>query len=105
MRSLFENTDAHLPLCFGGDEEREFAVTESIHVGDPYQAALKGKDFTFYFTSEELVTSECRIPLKKYKVKLENNTGEEIEDAELKTRLTEYCLEHISPCVIYDNET
>lgn len=101
----FENTDAHLPLCFGGDKEREFAVTESIHVGDPYQAALKGKDFTFYFTSEELVTSECRIPLKKYKVKLENNHGEEIENAELKMRLTEYCLKHISPCVIYDNET
>ncbi len=100
----FENTDAHLPLCFGGEKEREFAVTESIHVDDPYQIALKGRDFTFYFTSEELVTSECRIPLKKYSVKLENNQGEELENTELKTRLTEYCLKHVSPCVIYDNE-
>lgn len=99
----FENTDAHLPLCFGGKEEREFAVTESIHVDDPYQIVLKGKDFTFYFTSEELVTSECRIPLKKYSVKLENSQGEELENTELKARLTEYCLKHISPCVIYDN--
>ena len=99
----FENTDAHLPLCFGGEKEREFAVTESIHVDDPYQIALKGKDFTFYFASEELVTSECRIPLKKYHVKLENDQGEELENTELKTRLTEYCLKHISPCVIYDS--
>ncbi len=99
----FENTDAHLPVCFGGDKEREFAVTESIHVDDPCQIALKGKDFTFYFASEELVTSECRIPLKKYHVKLENDQGEELENTELKTRLTEYCLKHISPCVIYDS--
>ena len=99
----FENTDACLPVCFGGEEEREFAVTESIHVDDPYQIALKGKDFTFYFTSEELVTSECRIPLKNYSVKLKNSQGEELENTELKTRLTEYCLKHISPCVIYDN--
>ncbi len=99
----FENTDAHLPLCFGGNEEREFAITESIHVDDPYQIALKGKEFTFYFTSEELVTSECRIPLKKYNVKLEDDKGNELENMELKMRFTEYCLKHISPCVIYDN--
>ena len=43
------NTDAHLPMAFGGSEEREFSVTESIHVGDPYQIVLNGKDFQFLF--------------------------------------------------------
>lgn len=43
----YENTDASLPVVYGGEKEREFTVTESIHVGDPYQILLNGRDFTF----------------------------------------------------------
>lgn len=97
----YDNTDAHLPLAFGGDGEREFAVVETIHVGDPYEIALKGKDFTFYLKGKENVTSECRVPLGEYTVKLldreEKNT---IEDQERIACYTQYCLDHISSCVI-----
>lgn len=99
---MFDHTDAHLPQTFGGAGEREFAITESIHVGDPLQVSLKGKDFTFYLVSEENVTSECRIPLKHYHVKLEDAEGNEIEDAERKAYFTEYCLKHAAPCVVFE---
>lgn len=66
----YENTDASLPVVYGGEKEREFTVTESIHVGDPYQILLNGRDFTFYLKGIEKVTSECRVPLDTYEVKL-----------------------------------
>ena len=62
----YENTDASLPVVYGGEKEREFTVTESIHVGDPYQILLNGRDFTFYLKGIEKVTSECRVPLDTY---------------------------------------
>lgn len=99
----YHETNAHLPAVFGGTEEREFAITESIHVGDPYQISLNGKDFTFYFISEEVVNSECRIPLKNYRVRLVDSGGRELEDLERKTYYTNYCLKHIAPCVVFDN--
>lgn len=34
-----------LPKAFGGDSEREFAITESLHPGDPYYAVAHTKNF------------------------------------------------------------
>lgn len=97
----YDNTDAHLPCTFGGVDEREFAISESIHVGDPYQISLKGKDFVFYLEGKEDVTSECRVPLEDYTVKLLDK--EEVNTIEDKDRIeyyTAYCLKHIDSCVI-----
>lgn len=99
----YDGTDAHLPLTFGGTEEREYAISESIHVNDPYYISLKGKDFDFYLESKEPVTSECRIPLKEYTVKLLDKSGNELHDMENIMKCRDVCLEHIAPCVIFDN--
>lgn len=37
----YSGTDANLPLSFEEQSEREFCVTESIHVGDPYEIVTK----------------------------------------------------------------
>lgn len=76
----YENTDASLPVVYGGEKEREFTVTESIHVGDPYQILLNGRDFTFYLKGIEKVTSECRVPLDTYEVKLSDKNGNILHD-------------------------
>ena len=99
----YDVTDAHLPKTYGNDDEREFVVTESIHVGDPYQIILNGKDFTFYLKGTENVTSECRVPLDEYTVTFFDKKGEVIDDIERKQRLTQWCLKHIAPCVLYKN--
>lgn len=95
------DTDAHLPVVFGGKEEREFTVTESVHVGDPYEIVLNGKDFQFYLNGKENVTSECRVPLDVYEVQLFDRNGNEIQDDERVAYYTEWCLKHVSSCVIY----
>lgn len=97
----YTNTDAHLPMAFGGSEEREFSVTESIHVGDPYQIVLNGKDFRFYLNGKENVTSECRVPLDEYETQLTDADGNVIQDNDKTAYYTKWCLKHVSSCVIY----
>lgn len=97
----YSNTDAYLPKVFGGDRERKFAVTESIHVGDPYQIVLNGSDFQFYLEGKENVTSECRVPLQEYDVHLLDEKGVESNDRERIEYYRDWCLDHVSSCVIY----
>ncbi|MCI7170205.1 sulfatase-like hydrolase/transferase [bacterium] len=99
----YENTDASLPVVYGGEKEREFTVTESIHVGDPYQILLNGRDFTFYLKGIEKVTSECRVPLDTYEVKLSDKNGNILHDKEKINYYTKWCLDHIGSCRIYNN--
>lgn len=96
----YSDTDAHLPVAFGGIDEREFAITESIHVGDPYQIVLHGRDFWFYLKGKENVTPECRVPLDEYEMKLYDRHGNEINDKEKISYYEEWCLRHIESCVI-----
>lgn len=99
----YENTDASLPVVYGGKKEREFTVTESIHVGDPYQILLNGRDFTFYLKGIEKVTSECRVPLDTYEVKLSDKNGNILHDKDKINDYTKWCLDHIGSCRIYNN--
>lgn len=99
----YSKTDANLPAVFGGSSERDFCITESIHVGDPYQIVLNGKDFKFYLKGFENVNTECRIPLNDFKTMLLDNNGNEIHDKERISYYTEWCLKHISSCRIFDN--
>ena len=99
----YENTDASLPVVYGGAKEREFTVTESIHVGDPYQILLNGRDFTFYLKGIEKVTSECRVPLDTYEVKLSDKNGNILHDKDKINDYTKWCLDHIGSCRIYNN--
>lgn len=96
----YANTDAHLPVTFGGEQEREFSVTESIHVGDPYQIVLNGKDFYFYLKGKEDVTSECLVPLEQYEMMLYDCNGNAVNDTEKMSYYEKWCLKHIESCVI-----
>lgn len=98
----YTNTDANLPEIFGGLHQREFTVTESIHVGDPYQILLNGKDFKFYLKGRENVTSECRVPLEKYDVQLLDKKGNCIQNDERVAYCTKWCLEHVGSCRVFE---
>lgn len=95
-----KNTDASLPVAFGGKMKREFTVTESIHPGDPYQVVLNGDDFRFYLRSEDRVTSECRVRLDKFTARLTDKDGNDINDCGKKDFYTKWCIEHIEECGI-----
>ena len=99
----YSKTDAMLPVAFGGSQKREFCVTESIHVGDPYEIVLNGHDFIFCMKGLEEVTSECRVPLDEYEVSYVTRDGEQINDERMIKYYTDWCLRHVGSCRIYNN--
>lgn len=101
IQYLYDYTDAKLPVIFGGDNEREFIITESIHVGDPYQICLKGRRFSFYLKGVENVTQECRVPLNEYSTLLLDENGKELKDDKIIEYYTKICLEHIGSCQMF----
>lgn len=77
----YKGTDAQLPLVFGGEKEREYALSQSIFLGDPYQAAFYGKDFYCYFMTDKPVQECFRIDLQGRKVCCLDNDGKDILSA------------------------
>lgn len=99
-----EYTDSNLPITFGGDKEREYTITETIHVGDPYHIVLHSKDYTFYLNGVEPVKDDCLIVLDEFSVKLQDKQGDSMDNEELKDSLTRICLERIAPNLYYPKE-
>lgn len=94
-------TDGRLPKIFGGAEEREYALTESIHPKDPYQAAVFAKEETFFFVNPVPVTDEGRFELADYTYWLEDSQGNRIHNEELCEKYLNILLKHIAPILIY----
>ena len=91
----YENTDANLPVIFGGKTERTFAFSQTIFAGDPYQGALHGKNFHYYFETKMPVTSEYQIDISGAKSYILDNKGKVIEDAEKEKEYKQYILQQI----------
>lgn len=79
----FEGTDANLPLTFGGKQERDYTFSQNIFPGDPYRAALHGKDFHFYMDSTIPVSPDLRIDLTDRKCLLTDAEGQPVQDEAL----------------------
>lgn len=95
----YNNTDANLPRSFGGEEQRDFAITESIHPGDKYQMRITGDGFDFYLHSEVPVSNDCRVDLSFYETVLLDKNGEEMDNEEFKETCIEFCFEHLGTCL------
>ena len=91
-----------LPVTFGGEKEREYTITESLHPGDPYFAVANTKDAEIYFDNEDLTDDEGRFRLKNYKVYGFYKNGKLIEDKKLLDKYEGIFLERIAPHIIYD---
>lgn len=93
--------DGVLPKAFGGSG-REYALTESIHPGDPYNAAMYTDDNIFYFHNPSPVQNDGRFYLEEYKTKLTDLRGNPVDDADMYEKYLAIILEHIAPLRIYD---
>lgn len=97
-----EKIDARLPKFFGGEAEREYALTESIHINDPYYAALHFKDKTFYLTMNTRVLFDSRFKLKECDTYIINKNEEKIIDDEFNKSCMELIMKHIAANIIYE---
>lgn len=97
----FEGTDANLPLTFGGKQERDYTFSQNIFPGDPYRAALHGKNFHFYMDSTVPVSPDLRIDLTNRNCLLTDSEGHPIQDEVLMKKYESIIEEEISHLLIY----
>lgn len=76
----YENKDANLPKCFGGQEERQYALSQSIFVGDPYWAAFHARDLHCYIETKEVVDRQFLINIDEYNMWMVDDNGTQVED-------------------------
>lgn len=93
--------DGVLPKTYGGDKESEFALTETIHPGDPYMCAIHSKENTFYLTTDNVVTGYGRLEAGEYKTWLYDKDNNLIKNPELEKEYIDYIKEHIKYILSY----
>lgn len=94
-------TEGQLPKVFGGEKERAFTITETIHPNDPYMVSLHGKDHTFYLTTENVITNDGRLASGSFTANLVDAEGKQMERPELVDYYINYLREHLKYILQY----
>lgn len=94
-------TEGILPKYFGGNEERNFTLTETIHPNDPYMASIHAKDHTFYLTTENKLAYFGRLEPGKYTAILLDGNGEIWNNPELTEYYVSYLRDHLKYILQY----
>lgn len=98
-------TAGNLPVCFGGENKREYALTESLHPGDPYYATFFTKQYTVYFKNGDITNHDGRFLLKNYSITIKDLKENLIEDEVLQNKYLNIILEHTAKVRIYEDES
>lgn len=91
-----------LPVFFGGDNEREYVIAESLHPGDPYQAAVHTKKFSVYYSNGENVRDDGRFHLKDEVIYAKTKNGMIFDDLSVIDKYHNILLERIAHLLIYE---
>lgn len=83
VKEPISDTQGNLPKVFGGMEERQYTITETIHPNDPYEVAIHAKDHIFYLTTENRITEYGRLDVGNYDSRLSDLSGKTIYNSEL----------------------
>ena len=101
MKNINIESDGILPKSYGGNIESKFAVTETIHPGDPYMIAIHSPKYNFYMTTEGKVTHYGKIDLSSYSVELRDENGNEVQNGQIKDEFISFVLERTKYIRIY----
>ena len=77
-------------------------MTESIHPGDPYNAAIYASDCIFYFENPFPVQHDGRFYLKQFRTKFTDLKGTVLENEILYEKYLCIILQRIASMLIYD---
>lgn len=98
------NNDANLPKYFGGNKERDYTISESIFPNETYKATINDKYYKFFFESDEKVTIDGRVKLRKYNIKLinkKNDEDETLKEIDIAEKYSNIIIEHIKSRIIF----
>lgn len=94
----YAGTDGNLPVFFGGTQERQFAFSQTLFVGDPYMAAFHGKNCHVYYKTKQVVQNAFRIDVTDSVVWAVDDEGNDITEqinTEEFRKITEDMIAHL----------
>ena len=94
----------NVPKYFGGNKERDYTISESIFPNETYKATINDKYYKFFFESEEKVTIDGRVKLRKYNIKLinkKNDEDETLKEIDIAEKYSNIIIEHIKSRIIF----
>ena len=94
--------DGRLPQAFGGEDAREFAITECLHPGDTYSAVANSSEYEIYFDNGEKTDEEGRFHLGDYRIYGFYRNGDKIIDQQLLDRFEKIFIDRIAERIIYE---
>lgn len=94
--------DGRLPQAFGGEDTREFAITECLHPGDTYSAVANSSEYEIYFDNGEKTDEEGRFHLTDYTTYGYYRNGEKVIDQQLLDRFEKMFIDRIAERIIYE---
>lgn len=94
-------SDGKLPKIYGGMDENKYAITETIHPGDPYMAAIHSEKYVFYMESLNTLTNYGKVDMSEYRAYLYDSEGNELDDEELKERFINFILDRTKYIQMY----
>ena len=94
-------SDGKLPKAYGGMDESKYAITETIHPGDPYMVAIHSEKYVFYMESLNNVTNYGKVDMSEYRAHLYDSEENEINDDALKMRFINFILDRTKYIQIY----
>ena len=94
--------DGRLPQTFGGEDAREFAITECLHPGDTYSAVANSSEYEIYFDNGEKTDEEGRFHLTDYTTYGYYRNGEKVIDQQLLDRFEKMFIDRIAERIIYE---
>lgn len=98
----YENKDANLPKYFGGTKEREYAISQSIFIGDPYRIAFHAKDAHCYLETKNKIEEQYVIDLSDYDMWMVDGDGQEFVDLEKQEQYLNITKQKIGHLLTYD---
>lgn len=98
---FYENKDANLPRCFGGEKEREYAVSQSLFIGDPYRIAFHSKNRHIYLETKHAIRPQFEIALDEYTIWAVDAEGNKIADSKDQKRYLEVIKKKIGHLISY----
>lgn len=98
----FKSSDGQLPKTFGGDSPRDYVITETIHPGDPYMAAIHAPSHTLYCTSEHILSPKCRLAQGNLQMLLINQNGMPMDDSRLMRRYASIINDRLKYIYLYE---
>lgn len=74
----YSGKDANLPVALGGEQEREYALSQSLFLNFPYHVGIHGKNFHCYYQTDNNMEAGFKIDVKEHKIWAVDDEGNDI---------------------------